>query len=129
MFTLQEIKDAHSKVKSGADFPKYVQKKKKMEMSHYDFFVADGHAKYVHNNGEFIESPAIYEAKNISSTSDATLLKHIIKIHQNGETDFMTFCQQSADVGVVLWRTDVTNMKVIYLNDKNEEMVVEVVPS
>ena len=41
----------------------------------------------------------------------------------------MTFCQQSADAGVVLWRTDVTNMKVIYLNDKNEEMVVEVVPS
>ncbi len=129
MFTLQEIKDAHSKVKSGADFPKYVHDLKKMEMSHYDFFVADGHAKYVHNNGEFIESPAIYEDKAISSTSDATLLKHIIKIHQNGETDFMTFCQQSADAGVVLWRTDVTNMKVIYLNDKNEEMVVEVVPS
>ena len=83
----------------------------------------------MHNNGEFIESPAIYEVKKISSISDTILLKHIIKIHQNGETDFMTFCQQSADAGVVLWRTDVTNMKVIYLNDKNEEMVVEVVPS
>jgi hypothetical protein len=29
MFTLQEIKDAHSKVKSGADFPKYVHDLKK----------------------------------------------------------------------------------------------------
>ena len=129
MFTLQEIKDAHSKVKSGADFPKYVKEIKELGMNYYDFFVADGHAKYVHNNGEFIESPAIYEVKKISSISDTILLKHIIKIHQNGETDFMTFCQQSADAGVVLWRTDVTNMKVIYLNDKNEEMVVEVVPS
>ena len=25
MFTIQQIKDAHSKVKSGADFPKYMQ--------------------------------------------------------------------------------------------------------
>ena len=25
MFTIQQIKDAHSKVKSGADFPQYMQ--------------------------------------------------------------------------------------------------------
>ena len=25
MFTVQQIKEAHSKVKSGADFPKYIQ--------------------------------------------------------------------------------------------------------
>ena len=25
MFTIKQIKDAHSKVKSGADFPKYMQ--------------------------------------------------------------------------------------------------------
>ena len=129
MFSLEEIKDAHSKVKSGADFPKYVHYLKKMEMSHYDFFVADGHAKYVHNNGEFIESPAIYEDKAISSTSDATLLKHIIKIHQNGETDFMTFCQQSADAGVVLWRTDVTPMHAIYHKKKNKEKKIKEITS
>lgn len=30
MFTIQQIKDAHSKVKSGADFPAYIQDIKKL---------------------------------------------------------------------------------------------------
>ncbi len=128
MFTLNTIKEAHSKVKSGADFPKYVKEIKELGMDYYDFFVVDGHAKYVQNNGDFIESPAIYENKNISNTSDSTLLKHIINIHQNGETDFLTFCEQSANAGVFIWRTDVTNMKVIYINKKNEDILIEKIP-
>lgn len=31
MFTITQIENAHSKVKSGADFPKYIQDLKKSE--------------------------------------------------------------------------------------------------
>jgi hypothetical protein len=33
MFTIEQIKQAHNKVKSGADFPKYIQEIKKLGMA------------------------------------------------------------------------------------------------
>ena len=49
MFTLQAIKDAHSKVKSGADFPTYIQELKVLGITKYDTYVRDGHAVYFGN--------------------------------------------------------------------------------
>lgn len=43
---LDQIKTAHARVKSGADFPAYVQELKSMGMSWYDLYVSDGHAVY-----------------------------------------------------------------------------------
>ena len=38
MFILKDIKDAHSMVKSGADFQNYVQDLIKLGIKKYDFF-------------------------------------------------------------------------------------------
>ena len=46
MFTLDQIKAAHSQVKSGADFPKYIQDIGKLGVLKYEHFVADGHTTY-----------------------------------------------------------------------------------
>ena len=43
MFTIDQIKEAHSKVKSGADFPQYVQDLIKLGVIHYTTYVRDGH--------------------------------------------------------------------------------------
>lgn len=50
MFTIEQIKAAHSNVKSGADFPAYIQDIKKLGVAAYDVFVADGHADYYGDN-------------------------------------------------------------------------------
>ena len=39
MFTVEQIKVAHSKVKSGADFPAYIQDIKKLGVTFYETFV------------------------------------------------------------------------------------------
>lgn len=51
MFTVEQIKAAHGKVKSGADFPAYIQEIKAMGVTHYEAYVADGHVDYHGANG------------------------------------------------------------------------------
>ena len=43
MFTVVQIKKAHSKVISGADFPSYIQEIRKLGVTHYEAYVTDGH--------------------------------------------------------------------------------------
>ena len=40
---MQQLKAAHSKVKSGADFPAYIRKIKALGVTHYDTYVNNGH--------------------------------------------------------------------------------------
>ncbi len=46
MFQLTKIKDAHAKVKSGADFPAYIQDLIQLGVLSYDTFVMDGHSVF-----------------------------------------------------------------------------------
>jgi len=43
MFTLNQVKQAHSKVKSGADFPAYIVAIKTLGVVYYQTYVTDGH--------------------------------------------------------------------------------------
>ena len=128
MFTLEQISQTHAKVKSGADFPRYVQDLKALGMAHYDFYVADGHSEYFANTGERLDAPAKYPALNVAQIGDAPALRHTISIHQQGQTDFMTFCQQAVDAGVRYWRTDVVNLRCVYVDHAGEEILVEPIP-
>ena len=60
MFTLDQIKTAHSKVKSGADYPNYVQDLIKLGVTGYDTYVSDGHAVYREENNYVIQSDSKY---------------------------------------------------------------------
>lgn len=60
MFTIEQIGVAHSKVKSGADFPAYIRELKKLGVVHYKTFVADGHTDYYGANDYCATSPAKY---------------------------------------------------------------------
>ena len=46
IFELKEIKEAQSKVKSGADFPNYIQELIKLGVKKYETYVHDGHSLY-----------------------------------------------------------------------------------
>ncbi|TDR30670.1 DUF1398 domain-containing protein [Hydromonas duriensis] len=128
MLTLEIIAQTHAKVKSGADFPRYVQDLKALGMSHYDFYVTDGHSEYFSVDGTRLDAPAKYETKTITSPANANALRHTITIHQQGQTDFLTFCQQAADAGVQYWRTDIVNLKCIYLDSTGQDILIEPIP-
>ena len=129
MFTLEQIASAHAQVKSGADFPRYVQALKGLGLAHYDFYVADGHSEYFATTGERLDAPAKYAPLISASSGDAAALRHTIAIHQQGQTDFPTFCQQAADAGVHYWRTDVVNLVCIYVDGAGQAILSEPIPA
>jgi len=128
MFTEQQIKEAHSKVKTGADFPRYVQEIKKLGLVHYEYLVHDGTTVYYGENENEVRSAARYEPLAISPVSSATALRHTIAIHQQGQTDFLTFCRQAADAGVEKWVIDTQKMMCSYYDLNGDEMVAEPIP-
>lgn len=128
MFTINQIKEAHSKVKSGADFPKYVQDLVQLGIIKYNAYVNDGHAKYFGRENFSIQSEAKYAMKEIAKTGDIEKFKHALKIHQQGQTDYLTFCEQSAQFGVEKWVVDMNEMTCIYYDYLGNKLLTEQIP-
>lgn len=98
-FTIAQIKEAHSKVRSGADFPKYIKAIKKLGVTHYNSYVADGHIDYFDGNNQQVTVPAKYDKLPIAGESNIEAFKTDLKAHQQGKTDFPTFCKDCAKSG------------------------------
>jgi len=128
MFTLQQMKAAHAKVKSGEDFPAYVQELKKLGLMHYDFLVTNGQTEYYGANGLQVNGEAIYPKKVISNQSSSMAVQQIIAEHQQGKSDFLTFCQLVADAGVQKWVVDTQTMMCTYYDLNGNSMVAEPIP-
>ena len=129
MFTTEQIKSIHSKVKSGADFPAYVQElKNTLGITHYDLVVKNGQGIYYGIDNFKLEGPPAYTDKQIANKGDVEQLRHIIKIHQQGQTDYLTFTRQAAEAGVEKWTTSIVRMEVIYYDTAGNEMLAEAIP-
>jgi uncharacterized protein YbcV (DUF1398 family) len=128
MFTKEQIHQAFSRVKTGADFPQLVQDLKSLGMSHYDNFVASGRTLFFGEDGSIIEGDAKYPDMPIATIASVEGLKHALKIHQQGQTDYPTFCKDAADAGVEKWTTHMVNMEVIYYDSEGNVVVVEAIP-
>ena len=125
MFTQDQIYKALEKVKSGADFPQFVQDLKQMGVTHYDNFVSDGRTTYFGHHGVALNGAPKYPNLEVNNTSSSTGLKHAISIHQQGQTDYLTFCRQAAEAGVEKWTTHMMAMTVTYLDKKGQILTVE----
>jgi len=128
-FTAEQLKAAHVKVKSGADFPRYTQDLKNLGVLKYDFMVKDGQSIFYGQDNHVLPLDAKYEPLQISDESSAEKLRETIKIHQQGQTDFPTFCKQSAEAGVEKWITDLEKMACIYVDKAGKELVSEPIPT
>lgn len=128
MFTIDQIQEAFKKVKSGEDFPQFVQDLKSIGVTHYDNYVADGRTTYYGTNNFTVDGEPKYPTITVNADSSADNLKHTISIHQQGQTDYPTFCIQAADAGVEKWTTHMVEMTVTYLDRQGTIMTVEPIP-
>ena len=129
MFTLERIKAAHSKVKSGADFPAYVQELIVLGVINYETYVADGHTDYFGKNGFTISSDKKYQPLHITDDVDAVQFEKKLKAHQQGKTDYLTFCSDCAQSGVEKWKVDMKAMTCIYYDKAGNKMLAEAIPA
>ncbi|MCD8741597.1 DUF1398 domain-containing protein [Mucilaginibacter roseus] len=128
MFTLQQMQAAHAQVKSGADFPLYIQTIKRLGLKRYVYSVIDGSTIYYGDNGYQVSASAIYEPKMINAEASPNELRQVITIHQQGQTDFNTFCEQAAAAGVKQWVIDTDHMLCIYEDLSGNDILAEPIP-
>jgi uncharacterized protein YbcV (DUF1398 family) len=128
MFTVEQIEIAHSEVKSGADFPKYIQKIKEIGVIAFETWVIDSHTIYFGINGFQTKSKPKYELLTISDTTEKERFYHFLKIHQEGKTDYFTFCKHCAETGIEKWIVNLNKMTCTYFDKTGNEVLVENVP-
>lgn len=128
MFTVKEIEQAHSKVKSGANFPKYIQEIKALGVKAFETWVKDSHTEYFGANNYRTSSMPMYENLSISGTTDKATFEHCLKIHQQGQTDYFTFCSDCAKTGIEKWFVSLDKMICTYYNKEGVEVLVESIP-
>jgi len=128
MFTVEEIKAAHSKVRSGADFPKYIQEIKTLGVTAFETWVKDSHTDYFGANDYRTSSKPMYEDLDISHSTDKIKFQHYLKIHQQGETNYLTFCKHCAETGIERWFVCLDKLTCIYYDKAGNEMLLEQIP-
>lgn len=128
MFTIEDINKAGEKIQTGADFPRFAWDLKKLGVKRSDTYVMNGMAIYFGEEDHTVESGPVYENLLIEEESDAEVLKEALKEHQQGQTDYQTFCRQAAGAGVEKWIIDFKEMTVSYLDIAGTEMLIEHIP-
>ena len=128
MFTLEQIKSAHSKVKTGADFPNYVQDIIELGVIFYETYVSDGHTEYTGKEGYKISSGDKYEELVVADKSNVPQFKIDLKEHQQGKTNYPEFCDSCAKQGVEKWTVSATKMTCTYYDKEGNEMLEETIP-
>lgn len=129
MFTIEQIKTAHSKVKSGADFPKYVKELIELGITSYTIYVLDGHAEYFGKDNYHIKSDAKYSILNVTEDSNAETFISRLKAHQQGKTDYLSFCNDCAKAGAEKWIVDTQKMTCTYYDLAGNTMLEEQIPA
>lgn len=128
MFTVEQIKAAHSKVRSGADFHSYIKEIKDLGVTHYEAYVSDGHIDYHGANDYTAKVPAKYDPLDIADTSKDEEFKAALVAHQQGKTDFLTFIKMCATLGIEKWIICMEKMTCTYYDKAGNEILIERIP-
>lgn len=128
MFTIDQIKAAHEKVKSGADFPNYIKDLIELGVLGYDAFVNDGHVEYFGENNFRASENKTYDSLNIAPSANKERFIEFLVMHQDGQTDYMTFCNHAAQCGIAKWRVDIIEMTCTYYDSIENPILIEKIP-
>lgn len=128
MFTVEQIIAAHSKVKSGADFPSYIKEIKSLGVTHYEAYVTDGHIDYHGANDYTAKVPAKYDPLPIADNAKREEFRTELVAHQQGKTDFLTFIKRCATTGIEKWAICMDKMTCTYYDKSGNEILVEEIP-
>lgn len=128
MFTVEQISAAHSKVKSGADFPLFIKEIKMLGVTHYEAYVIDGHIDYHGGSSCKVTVSAKYPPLEIANTPKTEEFKAELLAHQQGKTDYLTFINMCAETGIEKWEISLDKMTCVYYDKAGNEILAEQIP-
>lgn len=127
MFTIEQIKEAHAKVKSGSDFPQFAQALKALNIRAFDYYVIDGREVYYGIDEQNLYVDAKYPNVQIESLNKQQFIEDL-KRHQQGETDFPGFLKDCAKSGIGSWQVHLEDKTCTYFDIQMEKIWVEEIP-
>ncbi len=128
MLTVDQIKAAHSKVKSGADFPAYIREIKALGVQSYHTYVTDGHTDYYGANDYTASTQPRYDAIVVANTCNKDQFVADLKAHQQGKSDYPSFIDSCAKYGVDKWIVDMAAMTCTYYDKAGNTVLTEHIP-
>ena len=129
MFTIAQIKEAHSKVKSGADFPTYIQDLIDLGVHGYDTFVNDGHMEYFGADNFRVAETDTYSKLVSAPLANKERFIEFLVMHQDGQTDYPTFCNHAAQCGIAKWSVNILEMICTYFDLSDSPVLIEKIQS
>ena len=71
----------------------------------------------------------MYNHLVISYSSNETKFKEYLKKHQQGETDYFTFCMHCAETGIEKWKVSIAEMTCTYYDLAGNAILAEQIPN
>lgn len=128
MFTISQIKEVHSRVKSGADFPQYIQDLIQLGVQGYDTFVNDGHVEYFGADNFRAVATDTYDNITVATLANKERFIEFLVMHQDGQTDYLTFCNHAAQCGIAKWSVNIIEMTCTYFDQSDAAVLIEKIP-
>ena len=98
-------------------------KLKKLGVTGFETWVKDSHTVYFGKNDFCIQSKPNYQELSIAANSDKENFKSRLKEHQQGKTDYFTFCKDCAETGIEKWMVRLDAMTCTYYDKPGNEIL------
>lgn len=120
MITKEAISKAQEQF-GGRNFPLLVKAFLDLGMVTNTVDIKDGKAIYNDKDGHRLTMPA-FKVEAVADTLNKEYFMQQLKLHQASQTDFPTFCKDTADAGIYKWDVDLLAKTCTYF-DLNDQMV------
>lgn len=126
-FKLSAIQQAHQQF-TGVDFPKLFKVFKDMGMTYNIVNIQDGTATYVHQSEDDIVTSSVKSNHPVAPSSNQSIVQDVLTRHQQGQTDFETFCDEMAQAGIYKWHIDIQAGTCTYIDLQEQAIISELIP-
>ncbi|MBF2467188.1 DUF1398 domain-containing protein [Listeria welshimeri] len=114
---------------NAGDFPKVIQGFKELGVTKYQFLVQRGVYVFWDEEENMVEATLNGVPMPVSTEISAEKLRVAIKEAQAGRIDFEQFVTLAGLAGIGLWEADLAAMKVTYIDNAGNDLVIEPIPS
>ncbi|HEI1464403.1 TPA: DUF1398 family protein [Staphylococcus aureus] len=126
-FKLSAIQQAHQQF-TGVDFPKLFKAFKDMGMTYNIVNIQDGTATYVHQSEDDIVTSSVKSNHPVAPSSNQSIVQDVLTRHQQGQTDFETFCDEMAQAAIYKWHIDIQAGTCTYIDLQEQAIISELIP-
>ncbi|MBC2081003.1 DUF1398 family protein [Listeria welshimeri] len=125
MLNEQAILQVVTSEENAGDFPKVIQGFKELGVTKYQFLVQRGVYVFWDEEENMVEATLNGVPMPVSTEISAEKLRVAIEEAQAGRIDFEQFITLAGLAGIGLWEADLAAMKVTYIDNAGNDLVIE----